>query len=256
MTRLAKQIVYGTIYLVFWALVFGWVYYAFFRPGPSCFDEKQNQDEGGIDCGGPCELACLPVNLKPLAVVDRVRLFYPDEANITAIVAVQNSNLEYGVRSFEYELTFYDGKETKLRTVSGKSFMYAGEVKYIVFPNLSLTRTSVARADFALRNADWISLEKFQKPKLSVQDQVRRIEGSQVVVEGRAVNNDSISFSKIQVVGIFQGRLGQVVGASFTELNNLLPNETREFRLIHPAQAALSDASAITTRVFLYAARP
>ena len=51
MTRLLKQFLYGTFYLVILAAV-GWGIYSFeFKPAPSCFDNQQNGGEGGVDLG-------------------------------------------------------------------------------------------------------------------------------------------------------------------------------------------------------------
>lgn len=41
--------------------------FAIFYEVPTCFDKKQNQDEEGIDCGGPCNAAC-SASVKPATV--------------------------------------------------------------------------------------------------------------------------------------------------------------------------------------------
>jgi len=63
--RTQKQIVVGlATTLVILALVF--MGKNIFKPKPTCSDNKQNQNEDAVDCGGPC-LACDLKDLEPLS---------------------------------------------------------------------------------------------------------------------------------------------------------------------------------------------
>lgn len=253
MSRRLKQVIYGTFYLVFFALLGTSIYFLFLKPAPSCFDGKQNGIEEGIDCGLPaCGKICLPSTLRDIAVLGEPNLFSVDDTHSTLLVALQNSNLDYAAKSFRYEAKLYDKKGVISQTFSGNSFIYAGELKYIALPNIFASKADVGRIEFAIQNPAWVQADVFRKPQLMIQDQKASISGSNLLVEGRLVNQDTLRFSKVEVVVLFQGKLGQPVGASVTELDNMFPNETRSFTLTHPA---IPDVVAAVTKVFLYAER-
>ena len=67
MTRLAKQIIIAIIFFLILA-GFGFLVYWNILPNPSCFDNIQNQNEEGIDCGGPCQ-SCEAAALKNLEII-------------------------------------------------------------------------------------------------------------------------------------------------------------------------------------------
>jgi hypothetical protein len=53
-----RQTFYIVTAMVFFILVVGLpVFFATYKP-PSCSDGKQNQNEKGVDCGGPCSVLC------------------------------------------------------------------------------------------------------------------------------------------------------------------------------------------------------
>ncbi len=55
----------ASISAIAFVIVAIFVYVKFIKHEPTCFDQKQNQDERGIDCGGICSIMCL-ADTKPL----------------------------------------------------------------------------------------------------------------------------------------------------------------------------------------------
>ncbi|MCX6713760.1 MAG: hypothetical protein NTV48_01510 [Candidatus Vogelbacteria bacterium] len=102
-------------------------------PRPTCFDQKKNQDETGIDCGGSCSLACSaevsPLRVywtRPLAVSDGV---------YDAMASVENQNLGLGTREIKYEIYLYDQGNLLLGKRAGQTFVNPGE-KFYIFESL------------------------------------------------------------------------------------------------------------------------
>jgi len=252
MPRRLKQVVYGFFYLIFFAVLGTGIYFLFLKPEVSCFDKKQNQSEEGVDCGRVCGNICLPATFRNLAVAGSPMVFSIDDSRATVLVTVENPNLDFGARSFEYGL--FAGQATGTQPiVSGKSFIHAGEIKYFAFPNLLIPEGARRSLEFRIENPFWVRGEDFARPKLAVQDQRASVSGGTLAVEGRIVNKDTVRFGKVYIVGVFQGSFGRPVGASVTEIENVSLNETRVFTLIHPATQAVSAA---VPKIFLYAIRP
>lgn len=75
-------------------------------PNASCFDERQNGNETGIDCGGSC-VACGIKYARDLEIIGEVSILEVTSDAIETIVRVRNPNVEYGVK-FDYQVKFLD----------------------------------------------------------------------------------------------------------------------------------------------------
>ena len=108
--RTMKQAIYGSIYLALFLLFATWFYFLVVKPAPSCFDKKQNQNEEGVDCGGVCSRICLPANLQPISLVDRVQTFFPVTNKVTLLARIKNPNSTHGA-NISYTLILYDDQD-------------------------------------------------------------------------------------------------------------------------------------------------
>ncbi|MEK9179924.1 MAG: hypothetical protein AAB897_00745 [Patescibacteria group bacterium] len=250
-TRSAKQIIYGAFFLIILGAIFTWVYFLYLEPVESCFDGILNQNEQGIDCGGVCANACLPVGLKALQTVDRVLTFRPTSSNLSILARVSNPNLDHAAKSFRYTFSLSDPTGKVVATFSGNSFLYAREVKYILLPNVPTPAEAFTSVSFKAQNAEWVVRDEFPgPPTLTVSGLDTRVEGNNLIVEGRVTNGDILAFSELRVIALFQGQFGQLAGASETIIDRIVPNETKSFSIIYPA---IPNADLAGTKVFVYA---
>ncbi|MFQ5752878.1 MAG: hypothetical protein ACE5HI_12855 [bacterium] len=252
--RTAKQLTYGVFYLAFWAVVISAVYFLFLRPEPSCFDGKHNQNEEGIDCGGPCAQSCLPAGLEPLEVVGRILTFRPSPDRLSILAQVSNPNFDQAAKSFTYDFLLYGAGDEVVQSFRGTSFAYAREAKYILLPNASLPARPFSRVGLELGDFEWVPGDEMgRRPSISLSGIATEIEENSLRVEGRVLNADTVSFPKVTILAIFWGELGNIAGASETEINNLRPNESSAFTVIHPS---IPNVDTSKTKVFVYAQRP
>ena len=131
--RLRKQII---IALVFFALLgsVGTGIYLALRPPASCFDNRKNQGETGLDCGGPC----VPCNLKenpPLLVKQTPLLLKSSNNKINVLIQFSNLDSEWGAQEFTYHLIF-TGSNGETQQLDYSDFILPHEVKTVVLPQL------------------------------------------------------------------------------------------------------------------------
>ena len=130
--RTKKQLSYLFAAISLFGIIVGfflWRYYS----GGTCFDNKQNQKETGVDCGGPCD-PC-PLNLKePLVLWQR---FFPvDGANVyDAAAMIENLNYDWGSGEIRYSFKFYDKDNILIIEREGKSFLNPKE-RAIIFESV------------------------------------------------------------------------------------------------------------------------
>src|SRR3989344_1458963 len=97
--RFGKQVLYGAIYI---AIIGGIIagFYFYFREAPTCFDNRKNQGEQEVDCGGPCE-SCEIGKLKEIEVENAQAIFVAE--NLVSLSAeVTNPNSLFGAEALHY----------------------------------------------------------------------------------------------------------------------------------------------------------
>jgi hypothetical protein len=237
MSRRAKQVIYGILYLAILGGIITGIYFLFLRPSPSCFDGIQNEGEQGVDCGGPCATACLPSNTQPISPLGAVQVFSPLKGHVTVLAHLENMNADSGASLFDYTVTLYgiDGSTT-VATLPGSSFAYADETKYIVFPNVAVT-SSVSRADITINDTQWMPADQMGfVPQFTFTNEQDVASGNgYVTVNGNITDRDVASFNNVIIVAIFKDAAGMPIGASETELDSIAPGDTQSFSISYPA---------------------
>ncbi len=252
-TRRAKQIIYGAFYIiVFGAIGFG-IYRGFVYRAPSCFDTVQNQGELGVDCGGPCSIACLS-QAQDLAVGD-LQTFKTKDGRYTFLARVENHNSLFAAPRFDYAFQLFDASGNVLASYPGTSFIYADEAKYVIVPNVP----GAAGFDYAklvIQAPAWVQTAKmgdaprFNNP-LSVGQS--SISSTTITVHGSLTDADVSHFAPIYLVSIFYGSNGLPSGASQAQIDSIAPSQSVPFSVAYPAGTDINPA---LTKVYAYALRP
>ena len=253
-SRTTKQIIYGAIYLSIFFGIVAWIYFSYLKPVPTCFDTIQNQNEEGIDCGGSCAKVCTPTDIQPITVVGNVATFATSPHHVTFLVRVTNTNLDFAARSFDYRLDLSDATGAVLQSISGTSFIYAGEAKYIVIPNKEIP-SSTEDVVATISNPVWAKASDLgAAPQFTFRNmKTGAISSSTMGVDGTITNIDVSAFDKVVIVAIFKNSMGVPVGASQTELDQVLPNSTYDFSVIYPIDKNINSAG---TEIAAYAIKP
>jgi hypothetical protein len=247
MTRLGKQLLFGSVFLAIIAIVvFG--LYAAFQPAQSCTNNREDWGEDGVDCGGRCANACIPSTLRQVTVVEPQ--FFRTGDTIAVLLRLTNPNSDYAAGAFRYRLQFLAGA-TALRTKEVSTFLYPDEVRYEVeFADITdAERVTEVRAD-ALQ-VTWASADHFERPSLSIQDRTTNVAGSIIRSSGRVVNHEPTDVSDVKVLALYHGRNG-LLGVSKTELGSLRGGESKDFTVVHPL---IEDLDAQRTEYYVFARR-
>ena len=253
-SRFLKQVLYGAFYAGIWIAIFAGIYFWSTRPVPTCYDGIQNQGEQGVDCGGPCAIACVPANVSAISTVGPVYVFVGDSTHVTLLAQVQNTNVGFAVPSFNYRFDLFTASNTLVQSVSGQSFMYSGELKWLLAPNVAVAQ-SIDHAALVVWNAQWVDAKVMGiVPQFTLQNLgvVPAPTGTQLF-GGELKNNDLASFDNILVIGVLKGPSGLPAGASQTVLDHIGPSEVRDFNVMYPSTALTIDPS--LTQFYAYAVR-
>lgn len=253
MGRLVKQFLYGMFYLVVFIGIFFLVYRSTVKTPASCFDKVQNQGEAGVDCGSVCGGICLPTDFEALKSSEPIAVLrVPGSSAVSLVGRVLNPNATIAARSFRYVFSLLDASGTLVQSFDGTSFIYAGEFKYIVLPNIAPVSVSTQlHAELSVSDPVWVNREDFSRPDILVQNSSTNILEDTMQTTGTLFNNGATNISRVMVVALFSG-VGGVLGVSTTELENLSSGESRSFTITHPL---IPNIDLARTQVFLSAVR-
>lgn len=238
--RLLKQFLYGTFYLLILAGI-GWVIYSVnLKPAPSCFDNRQNGSETGIDCGGNC-VSCEIKNMQPLFLTPAI--IFSVDRNFSAAAEIRNPNSGYGAR-FDYEVNFYDSAGQVLRTIKNKSFAYAGETKNIIEAGVKITEGIPSRSEIKIdaSGIKWKKAQDFFQPNITLNEADFMDEKNQVSISGSLKNSNNFAVSKVILNAFLVDKLGVKIGVSKTELQNLDPFIAENFKISFPVNKLMSES--------------
>lgn len=93
----------------------------YFFKAPTCFDKKQNGNESGVDCGGPCLKLCLS-QVNDLKVIWQ-RSFKITNGVYDVLAYVVNQNYDAGVKKIIYKFSLYDTNNLLIAERVGKTFI-------------------------------------------------------------------------------------------------------------------------------------
>lgn len=216
-----------------------------FLPEPTCFDQRKNQNELGIDCGGSCD-PCELKNLKPVAVY-WARAFPVRPHTYDVAAEIENRNEELASPLFRYEFILYDSLGPLARK-TGSAYLLRQERSFVVETNLTTTREPNL-VELRILGVDW-EVNRGPRYTIAVERRdyrVREEDGrKQSVVEAGIFNNTPYDFRFVEVQFAVFDPQGNAIGVNKVLVDDLRSGARRTVTSIWPEVLA---GEAATVRV-------
>lgn len=253
MTRGTKKIAYGIFYLVLLLTVAYWMFGGLITKTPTCFDGKQNQNETGIDCGGPCT-KCEITELSPLTQIGTVRTFSVNE-KIIALTEVLNSNQFYSSDRFSYSFIVYDVRNREIERVSGIDALFALERKYIFEPRITTRVQDIGNIEFAISDVSWKKAYEALRPDVVIASAIETKKSEQGIrVSGSVKNQSSVIASEVKIIAIVYDKYKIEVFPAQTIVSQLGGLEEKSFVVSFPqSQEITENTDVMFTKIFVSA---
>lgn len=244
-TRRAKQLIYGTLYLLIVLFICSGIYFVIVMPIIAASTPV------------PCTPgACAPTSTAPIAATI-VSTFVTSPGHDTFLAQLQNADGDFGAPAVGYELDFEDASNTVIQSVSGQTFIYPSQNKYILLPNEAVP-ASYDHVALTITGAQWVSSGTIGTDPgvapggFALQNLQANVASTTVSVGGQLVNTSVASYAQVIVVALFKDAGGNVVGASQTELDNVMAGATNDFSVLYPAAPNINPA---LNQILVYAIR-
>jgi len=134
-------IITGTI--IIFLFIIGVLLYFVLKPKASCFDNIQNQNETGIDCGGDC-VPCEVKDLEQINTIDGPE-FLKQGDKYFIYQKVLNSNTNWGIKQYNY--SFVALGENKSKEIKGSTYILPKQEKIIL---------EIIELDFEIKKVDFV----------------------------------------------------------------------------------------------------
>ena len=113
--------------------------YPYINKPATCFDNKQNGDERGSDCGGSCKLVCvtdvIPLDVKYAKAVATDAGLY----DLAALVENRNKDKDTHDGNIDYTFFVYDKSGSVIKTIPGSVTIPLGQTFPIIVQNVPIT---------------------------------------------------------------------------------------------------------------------
>ena len=236
LTRDTKRLTIISVYLLLF-FVLGTAGFIAFKPQPSCFDSKQNQNEENVDCGGICTLACVEEMIGNDLLVREITFIETNKGKYDIVARIFNPNNDIGAGSFSYVLSLKDDSGNEVARTSGLNFILPQETKSLLALNLESTQ-SPTKVVIELSNFEWQRLRGYQaKPELNIYSK-RYMEKPDATVFGAVTAtlvNDSVNdFRKVELKVILRDMKGNPLAANQSEMQTVTVGREQDIRIVFP----------------------
>ncbi len=191
---------------------------ATFYKTPTCTDNKQNQDETGIDCGGACSYLCREEQLPPTILFTKA--IQNGEGRTDVVALVENKNVAAAAKGVPYRLTLYGADQTLIQQVTGTLDLPPGSVVPVFVPGIASGKQVVAGAFLEIEDTapHWFSLT--YDPRIMPKVSTPTLSGTLDLprVETVFINASAINLTNVRAIVFVRSTGGEIIAASSTLL--------------------------------------
>ena len=252
--RKLKKTLYIVFYLILFFFVIGTIA-SFFVPSPTCTDGKQNQNEEGVDCGGPCATLCPEKPLEEvqdIVIEEEAQVLSTSSGRWDAVVSVMNPNQLYGSGDLTYTFTFFDSQGNAVKTVRDTSYILPFQNRYFMALEVEM-KGEPERVEFAIEAISWEKFREYEAPVLRVSNKQFSILSSSpdyAQAVGLVINKSPYDFETVDAQVVARDASGEIIAVGYTDMQTVISGDRREFIVVWPyffeGEVAQIEAHAIT----------
>lgn len=229
--RTKKQLTLFSVFAVLFIFGVGFFLYKT-QPVASCFDNKQNQDETGVDCGGSQCPACLTETPKDLITL-WTRFFQIRPGIYEVASLIENPNVSLGVKNLAYTIRLLD-EDGKLISIRQGSTYVVPSSRFLAYEtNIETGARVPKRVTFTLKPFSWVITQK-PSVAISIVKTVRHFDLDRpqllVTLGNSSINN--IGHVDLQVVLV--GSDGNAVAVASSQENTVTDSSTADIIFTWP----------------------
>ena len=214
-------------------IIFFIIIFSFFHKTPTCFDGIQNQNETGVDCGGPCSLLCRAEYSNPTILWVRwSKVLGSGTYNVLAYA--NNSNIDVGALSVPYFFKIYDKENVLLYSGLGSTYIPPSNNFVVFSEGVNIGDKVPARIVFEFQgNFAW---QKIKSKELNVTaiSKVLVNEDTSPKLLVTLKNTSLLSIENIESVAILYDENDNAIAFSKTKVDSIDSDNTADIVFTWP----------------------
>ncbi len=232
---LKRQIFYILILILFLGISGFILIYPSFNKAPTCFDQKQNSDETGVDCGGICAKACV-AEVSPMSIL-WARAFQVIPGRYNAVAYVVNHNKSTAIQKINYRFRFANANNVYIGKREGSTFVPPGGNFAVFEPGIDIGNSISVYTTFEFtQTPNWLQVpkDKINQLKILISDIQLEGETTNPHLFATIKNNSLFTIPNVGVIAILYDSNGNTVSTSRTYLNQLGPLQENDINFTWP----------------------
>lgn len=229
--RTRKRLIYFSISLLLILFFSFLIYWQFKKPIEACFNNRQDQNEEGIDCGGPCP-PCELKYFQPLKIYPTKYLTYLDKT-FDLLGVIENPNQNLALKKLKYQFLIYDLDDNlKIQTPIEETILLPLEKRYLIKvnnPNPGFVLGKIELKIFEPSPQDWLKKE-FKKLPVNFYNEKILKDKNQISL---TLFNNSYEPQKDLEIIVFVYNKNNLTGLT-KGIYSLNPQETKDIILTLP----------------------
>lgn len=230
-----RQISYILVLIVFFSVLGLMIAYPYLNAVPTCFDNKQNGNETGIDCGGSCSIACIS-QVDPISILWS-RTFKVVEGRYNAVAYLENHNANVAVYKIKYKFRFADKDNIYIGKREGEAFI-PSSAKFAIFePAIDVGNSIPVYTTFEFTEKPiWVQIpvEKINQLKILISDINLQNTTTSPILSATIKNNSLFIIPDVNVIVILYDKMGNAISSSKTYIDKLLGEESKDINFTWP----------------------
>ncbi|MEW5805705.1 MAG: FxLYD domain-containing protein [Patescibacteria group bacterium] len=238
MKRFLKQFVIAAIYLLIFSGIGLLAWNIFYTP--TCFDGIKNQGEEEVDCGGPCQ-SCEIKTLSYPIVLRKFFLLDPEGNAFDAAIQLKNPNLNWGLKSFDYQIDFKDVSGYVLPgSLYGKSFLMPNAGQWLMeTAKFAPAETREIELKINTSTIEWSKIRPYvAENEFVIRDQQFKLlsppASGYAEATGAIENKSSFNVNDVEIQAVLYDKDKRLISFGRTTIFSLRQGEVREFRIFWP----------------------
>lgn len=216
-----RKLAYGGSLFVVVASILGVILIQVTKVTPTCFDNKKNGDEVGVDCGGGCLQYCANELAQPK--VRWVRSFEISPGVVHAVAYIEHSYPGAAAREAQYQFKFYDAKNSLITERKGSTMIGPMGRSAIVETLVQTGNSPVATTRFSFTEpVPWEKIKNsFSQLVIKTDRTLLEQFNGGTRLTATLENKNRFSFSDMEVVAILYDARDNAVTVSKTLVTSL-----------------------------------
>ncbi|MFH1235683.1 MAG: hypothetical protein V1685_01960 [Parcubacteria group bacterium] len=209
--RLVILIIIGAVAIAFFLIVLISTFYK----TSSCTDGVQNQDEAGIDCGGPCAYLCTEQMQAPTVLFTKALDNGSERTDVVAMV--ENKNTTAAAKNVPYRITLYGIGRVFLKTIDGTLDLFPN-ARTPVYVRGVASNQKVASAFLEIETSSprWFTMTSDSRIVPMILNVTQSGATSTPRIEAALSNSSAATLSNIRVIALVKNAQKDVIAASET----------------------------------------